>query len=68
MSDLQFDSESSGLLSKNFTMESNPNNVGEFDEQLNIRVTKEGRLIKYLSVVYFLGIVISVVYLFFLKT
>ncbi|HMN47562.1 MAG TPA: hypothetical protein PKD67_00335 [Ignavibacteriaceae bacterium] len=65
MSDLQFDSDSSGLLSKNFSAENNLNNGGEFDKQLDTIITKKGKLIKYLSVVYFLGIVISTIYFFF---
>lgn len=68
MSDLQFDSDRSGLLSKNFMLENNPTNVGEFEEQLNIIITKKSRLIKYLSFVYFLVIVIGALYFFFLKT
>lgn len=68
MSDLQFNSDRSGLLSKNFMLENNPTNVGEFEEQLNIIITKKSRLIKYLSFVYFLVIVIGTLYFFFLKT
>jgi len=45
MSDLQFDSDSSGLLSKNFSAENNLNNGGEFDKQLDTIITKKVNLL-----------------------